>query len=370
MEKQEAEKYIQADAKEYMRLFDPFSEENPPYVPADGAALYFSRVYYWVDDAKRPSFCYYPKHITPKELKKEENMHHACEASPHGRRLNFKIYNCIYQGKESGRNVQEEEYILATMGALGEEAKEVLKGALFYEEILPEMESGKRETIEKAREWVCTSAIEGQEMNANLFWKVIDEVNRKADRRDQEAVLKATGQKLMEFSARDIVLWHQIKREYMNLADKNDLWEVYAEINRGGSDDEFMDFRSWLISQGKEIYMQVLEEPDLLKGMELLGVNTSFESYGYIAVDAYAQKKAVETEGLAAILKDYWNWMIEEGCPGEKQYVRNLEKKYDLYKEMALYPLPEKEKEQILSRMNPEPDIGSGWGQNMMNLPC
>lgn len=366
MEKQEAEKYIQADAKEYMRLFDPFSEENPPYVPADGAALYFSRVYYWVDDAKRSGFCYYPKHITPKELKKEENMHHACEASPCGRRLNFKIHNCIYPGKEPARNVQEEEYILATMGALGEEAKEVLKGAFFYEEILLEMEPGKRETIEKAREWmrVC------QGMDAEEFWKVIDEVNRKTDQRDQEAVLKATGQKLMELPARDIVLWHQIKREYMNLADKKELWKVCAEMNGHTSDDEFMDFRSWLISQGKETYMQVLEEPDSLKRMNLSGVNTSFESYLYIAVDVYAQKKAVETEGLAVILKDYWNWMMEEGCPGEEPYIRNLEKVYDLYEQTVFYPLPEKVKEQIHSQVNPEPDIRSGWDQNMMNLPC
>jgi len=59
--------------------------------------------------------------------------------------------------------------------------------------------------------------------------------------------------------------------------------------------------------------------------------------------------------------------MMEEGCPGEEQYIRNLEKVYDLYEQTVFYPLPEKVKEQIHSQVNPEPDIRSGWDQNHIN---
>ena len=240
MEKKEnTEAHLKA-AQQYMKVFDPFLEENPPYVPEDGAALYFSRVYFRIDDGPT-GFCYYPEHKTLEDLKKEKNMQYTCAHEFEGRKLGITIHNCVYPGKEPGRNVQEDEYALATMGALGETPKEILKGELPCEELRREMEPEQRKAIEeegkKIRRELCSSAVEKQGMNADLFWNIISEVNQSVDPKDQKAVLEATIRKLMEFSAEDICRWHQIKGEYMDLADRNDLWEACAKAGAHCTDE-------------------------------------------------------------------------------------------------------------------------------------
>ena len=131
-------------------------------------------------------------------------------------------------------------------------------------------------------------------MDKETFWKVIGEVNRCVEDGDQEAVLEATQRKLMEYSAADIARWHEIKGVYMQLADRNDLWAACAATGTHCTDDGFIDFRSWLISQGKDVYMQVLQDPDSLAEVDIPGEGADFEVYGYVALAAYGQKKEVE----------------------------------------------------------------------------
>ena len=59
--------------------------------------------------------------------------------------------------------------------------------------------------------------------------------------------------------------FHAIMHGYRDLADKYGLWTAAIFIKEYGcSDDGFMDFRAWLIAQGKDIYMAALENPDSL----------------------------------------------------------------------------------------------------------
>ena len=195
MEKKESMGTQLNAAQRYMEVFDPFLEENPPYVPEDGATLYYSRVHYWIDDGS-PGFCYYPEHKTVEDLKKESSMQHACACDLQGEKLRVKIYNYVHTGKEPGRNVQEDEYTLACMGALDSNVKELIEGELACEELLREMEPERRSIIEKEererREALSLPMSERQEMNTELFWNIIDEVNQRADPKNQEAVLTAT----------------------------------------------------------------------------------------------------------------------------------------------------------------------------------
>ncbi len=203
-------------------------------------------------------------------------------------------------------------------------------------------------------------------MKKETFWNVMRDVNRLVDGDDQEAVLEATRKKLMEFSAEDIAMWHQIKEVYMDMAYRNDLWAACAATGTHCSDDGFMDFRSWLISQGREVYMQVLQNPDSLADVEIPGTGADFEAYGYVAIDAYAQKKEIETKGLVSILKDYWTWVGKEGQTGAESYLRTLEYRNDIYKEIDAHPLGEEEKEQIRAEVDLRPDITSCWNLEML----
>ena len=203
-------------------------------------------------------------------------------------------------------------------------------------------------------------------MDKETFWKVIGEVNRCVEDGDQEAVLEATQRKLMEYSAVDIARWHEIKGVYMQLADRNDLWAACTATGTHCTDDGFIDFRSWLISQGKDVYMQVLQDPDSLAEVEIPKEGADFEAYGYVALYAYGQKKEIETKGLASVLKDYLTWIGREGQTSAEDYLRVLEYRNDTYQEIDAHPLGEKEKDEILSEVELRPDISSCWNREML----
>ena len=54
-------------------------------------------------------------------------------------------------------------------------------------------------------------------------------------------------------------------KEYASLAYQYGLWTAASVMERGGcTDDGFIDFRGWLIAQGREVYMAALKDPDSL----------------------------------------------------------------------------------------------------------
>ena len=59
--------------------------------------------------------------------------------------------------------------------------------------------------------------------------------------------------------------FHDILHTYEDLAAQYGLWDAASVIKEYGcSDDGFIDFRAWLIAQGKDVYMNALRDPDTL----------------------------------------------------------------------------------------------------------
>ena len=57
-------------------------------------------------------------------------------------------------------------------------------------------------------------------------------------------------------------------REYSRLAYVPALWDAAKLMNGlSCSDDDFTDFRAWLISCGQEVYLSALRDPDSLAGI-------------------------------------------------------------------------------------------------------
>ncbi|OCN02004.1 hypothetical protein A7X67_04430 [Clostridium sp. W14A] len=222
-------------------------------------------------------------------------------------------------------------------------------------------------------------------MNKDTFWEIIDEVNSEVDHNDHKAILNTTERKLMELSPSDIVLWHNIKDVYMDLAYRNDLWAACAATNSHSTDDGFIDFRSWLISRGKEIYMGALNDPDSLAGVDFSEGTADFELYGYVASYAYTKKMALEQEGLKSILIGYKAWLTEHSAEISEFYDRNplkkadrdqritnayiefLSRKYDLYKVIDKQTLSQKAIAEIKTEMKERPDIAPDW--DISDLP-
>lgn len=128
-------------------------------------------------------------------------------------------------------------------------------------------------------------------MNKDLFWQIIDNVNQSFPDADQDTRLDKVKETLLQYSLEDIMDWHLICWEYTSLAYRTDLWAACASIGAHATDDGFIDFRSWLISRGKEVYMRVLENPAALTEVPHKGEDLNFEAFGYVASYAYQAKR-------------------------------------------------------------------------------
>lgn len=222
-------------------------------------------------------------------------------------------------------------------------------------------------------------------MDRDAFWKIINEVNSEVNQNNQEAILNLTEEKLMRLSLKDIVDWHNIKAIYMDLAYRNDLWAACSATRSHDTDDGFIDFRSWLISRGKVVFMNALNDPDALADIDIPEGTADFEKYGYVAGYAYAKKSALEKEGPNSILLDYTSWLAENSerllSSFEKHplknldinqrlvnaYIRKLSLKYDIYDVLDKQPLCEETVAEIISEIKLKPDINSDW--SIRDLP-
>ena len=82
--------------------------------------------------------------------------------------------------------------------------------------------------------------------------------------------------------------FHDILHAYEDLANRYGLWDAANIMKEWCSDDGFIDFRAWLISQGKEVYLAALRDPDSLADIEVYG-DCCFESLSYVGDYAYEQ---------------------------------------------------------------------------------
>ena len=131
-------------------------------------------------------------------------------------------------------------------------------------------------------------------MDKNTFWQVIDVVNSQVAGDDYEGIIRATQERLLTYTPEEIADWGNIQRYYKNMADTGSVFAASCFLNDYMSDDGFIDFRMWLISRGKNVYMAALKNPDTLADLELpediqSTMDTRWEVYGYVANDAYKQ---------------------------------------------------------------------------------
>nr|WP_314464520.1 DUF4240 domain-containing protein [uncultured Clostridium sp.] len=216
-------------------------------------------------------------------------------------------------------------------------------------------------------------------MDKGAFWKLIDEVNLETNRNDKAAILKETERKLMSLPVSELVDWHSILIAYHELAYRYDLWAACVATHSHSTDDGFIDFRSWLIPQGKEIYTNAVNYPDSLADVVFPVGSADFEAYGSVAYAAYDKKMALETEGLSSILLKYHLWLERRGPELSARFLshprkdmstderlvalflRTLSKDYDLNATMEKQSLNNEILMDIKSEIHNRPDIAPDW---------
>lgn len=123
------------------------------------------------------------------------------------------------------------------------------------------------------------------EINKDTFWDLIDQAKEHCGQ-DLDASAQWLEVQLLAMGPVQAQNFDYIVHAYSDLAYKYGLWTAASVMLDGCTDDGFIDFRGWLIAQGKDTYFAALNDPDSLADVPLYG-DGYFESLTYIGDSAY-----------------------------------------------------------------------------------
>jgi len=119
------------------------------------------------------------------------------------------------------------------------------------------------------------------EINKDTFWKLIQSAKETCGQ-DMDAMMDFLKDRLVSMGPEQAQNFHDILHAYQDLADKFGLWDAAGVMKEYGcSDDGFIDFRAWLIAQGRDVYLSALADPDSLAGVIPYG-DCCFETLSYV----------------------------------------------------------------------------------------
>ncbi|HYQ04670.1 MAG TPA: DUF4240 domain-containing protein [Polyangiaceae bacterium] len=137
-------------------------------------------------------------------------------------------------------------------------------------------------------------------MDTTRFWEIVAESRANFDPEladgNMDAQLERLQELLGELSPAEVLEFQRELDERMNAAYRWDLWGAAYLIEGGCSDDGFTDFRSWLISMGRDVYDAAVRDPEtLVEVADADGVEaTSFEEFQYVPSQVYEEKAGQE----------------------------------------------------------------------------
>lgn len=135
-------------------------------------------------------------------------------------------------------------------------------------------------------------------MNEREFWKIVESTRREAleQRRRPDQDLMDLHEKTLAVALKrlppgEVAAFDARFTELQYRAYRWDLWNAAYLFDGGCSDDGFIDFRSCLISLGREWYDRILAEPDELA--EIIGRTDvpymQSEGFQYVARKVYEE---------------------------------------------------------------------------------
>lgn len=168
---------------------------------------------------------------------------------------------------------------------LGEVDKTSPEYRAFYQKICAGAAAYIKKRIGKERQNVKEPI---SEINKESFWDLIHEA-KNACGQDMDAMLAYLIDRLVSMGPTQAQDFHDILHAYEDLADKFGLWDAAGVMKEYGcSDDGFIDFRAWLIAQGRDAYLSALADPDSLAEVIPYG-DCYFETLSYVGDYAYEQ---------------------------------------------------------------------------------
>ena len=166
---------------------------------------------------------------------------------------------------------------------------------------------------------------------------------------------------------------------YHDIAEREHLCVAYAAMGYESDQSEFEYFRSWLISKGHDVYMNVLHDPDMLAEINMPENAALFEDYWYIAGYAYDKKKVYERLGEEKVSEEFEKWMQQEGKKLakyykdfrdpkfsqefylERKFIEKVSLEYGLDIAFVLNRPSEDTVDEIMEEIHLDEDISSDW---------
>ncbi|WP_138223091.1 DUF4240 domain-containing protein [Nibricoccus aquaticus] len=132
-------------------------------------------------------------------------------------------------------------------------------------------------------------------MTLDEFWTLIEQTkDASADIDERTEVLRA---KLSRLSTEDVAAFDRRFTETLDRAYSHDLWGAAYIIQGGCSDDAFWDFRSVLISMGKDAFERAIRDPDSLASLSAEDLDELYaEGFQYVAGSIYEERTGVLLE--------------------------------------------------------------------------
>jgi hypothetical protein len=143
-------------------------------------------------------------------------------------------------------------------------------------------------------------------MNTDRFWQIIEATHAAT----QDEQLEGFRRELQRWSAQELIEFERLFIEREFAAYNWDLWLV-AWLCQGGrcSGDNFMDFRTWLISRGRAIYEAALQDADSLADELHQTEDPEFELFGYVPSKMEDQEFAAMERRIPRV----WDLCVQRG---------------------------------------------------------
>jgi len=125
-------------------------------------------------------------------------------------------------------------------------------------------------------------------MPEDQFWALIQSTYDKASGNFETQQDEMT-QALRKLSPQDIIHFDNRFRELRGKAYHWQLWAAIYIIHGGCSDDSFIDFRDWVISQGREFYDKTITNPETLVELDTEKIEVDWEGMGYVASTVFEE---------------------------------------------------------------------------------
>lgn len=124
-------------------------------------------------------------------------------------------------------------------------------------------------------------------MDEDEFWNVIGAARDAST--DFHGRPDALREQLKDRAPEDLQDFYELYRDQIDKSYRWDLWGAAYIVNGGCSDDGFDYFRDWLVSEGREAFEKVLNDPEALADWPTLE-EVELEEMRYVADELYEAK--------------------------------------------------------------------------------